>query len=535
MALDDSLVRGRSLVKIAAIWFAVALVALTPRLVRGRLRHWDEAWYAQVSREMIRRGDYLTPYWNGEPFFHKPPLGFWATAAAFQAFGENEISARLFSLLCGAGLVALVAAEIARRFGRSASVAAGASLLAIPEFARYATRGQLDVPTAFASAVQLFAFFRSLESDNDSNRTAEPSSESTTRRFSLARSFDRLSWIGGIAFGSAIMLKGAAAGVALFVEAASLALSGRFRTLFQFRFWIPIVIGVAIALPWHVALANKHGDQFINAYVDRHARQFYADIYPEDESPPPPVTFYLSFLTRNQSAWGLPYLALLGSAVVAAIGVRRTDVRGFFVWSIGVPIALSTARTKFGWYLTTTYAGSALLIGAATPTWIRFLAGSFGKRTRLIGLDASRFIVGLFIVVAAATTVEGMVAPVDREHEREIAELGAEIRRLIDENDVLHVLQSRAAKDSVYPIATLYYGERRVRPIHGLDDLSRVASGARHSFWLAACESQRSRIEELVVATSDQARLSPSPAAKSGEVLIFRVVRTELRNGDENP
>src|SRR5688572_30242946 len=77
--------------------FLLAAILLTPRVFVGPLRHWDEAWYAQVSREMLDAGDWSTPRWNGGPWFHKPPLAFWGTMASFSVFGVSEASARLFS------------------------------------------------------------------------------------------------------------------------------------------------------------------------------------------------------------------------------------------------------------------------------------------------------------------------------------------------------------------------------------------------------------------------------------------------------
>ena len=36
---------------------------------------------------MVERGDWLVPYYRGEPFFDKPALTYWLMAAAFRAFG----------------------------------------------------------------------------------------------------------------------------------------------------------------------------------------------------------------------------------------------------------------------------------------------------------------------------------------------------------------------------------------------------------------------------------------------------------------
>lgn len=66
----------------------------------------DEGRYASVAWEMLRSGDWLTPTLNGLPFFHKPPLFYWITAAALSLAGLTEIAARAASIL-GATLGAL--------------------------------------------------------------------------------------------------------------------------------------------------------------------------------------------------------------------------------------------------------------------------------------------------------------------------------------------------------------------------------------------------------------------------------------------
>ncbi|MGH8731979.1 MAG: ArnT family glycosyltransferase, partial [Burkholderiales bacterium] len=61
----------------------------------------DEGRYAEVPREMVASGDWLTPRLNGIKYFEKPPLQYWATATAYSAFGLHHWTARLWSALTG--------------------------------------------------------------------------------------------------------------------------------------------------------------------------------------------------------------------------------------------------------------------------------------------------------------------------------------------------------------------------------------------------------------------------------------------------
>ncbi|HEY3661793.1 MAG TPA: glycosyltransferase family 39 protein [Chthoniobacterales bacterium] len=62
----------------------------------------DEPRFAEASREMIERGDYVVPYFNDRYRFDKPPLTYWCQVASYRVFGENPFAARLPSALAAA-------------------------------------------------------------------------------------------------------------------------------------------------------------------------------------------------------------------------------------------------------------------------------------------------------------------------------------------------------------------------------------------------------------------------------------------------
>jgi 4-amino-4-deoxy-L-arabinose transferase-like glycosyltransferase len=66
----------------------------------------DEPRFAEASREMIQRGDYVVPYFNNQVRLDKPPLTYWAQVASYRIFGENDFAAR-FPSAVAAALVAV--------------------------------------------------------------------------------------------------------------------------------------------------------------------------------------------------------------------------------------------------------------------------------------------------------------------------------------------------------------------------------------------------------------------------------------------
>jgi 4-amino-4-deoxy-L-arabinose transferase-like glycosyltransferase len=66
----------------------------------------DEPRFAEASREMVERGDYVVPYFNNHFRFDKPPLTYWAQIASYKIFGQHDFAARFPSAIA-AGLTAL--------------------------------------------------------------------------------------------------------------------------------------------------------------------------------------------------------------------------------------------------------------------------------------------------------------------------------------------------------------------------------------------------------------------------------------------
>ncbi|HTI68510.1 MAG TPA: glycosyltransferase family 39 protein [Candidatus Limnocylindria bacterium] len=68
----------------------------------------DEPRFAEASREMIERHDWIVPHFNGDYRFDKPPLIYWCQVACFQVLGQNEFAARLPSVVATAATTVLI-------------------------------------------------------------------------------------------------------------------------------------------------------------------------------------------------------------------------------------------------------------------------------------------------------------------------------------------------------------------------------------------------------------------------------------------
>jgi 4-amino-4-deoxy-L-arabinose transferase-like glycosyltransferase len=103
----------------------------------------DEPRYAQVAREMLARGDWVTPVLYHHTWLEKPILLYWGEMLAYSAFGVSDWAARLPSALAATLLVC-------------------GTFLAVRRI-RYAAR--LDAALMIASSVLILGFARAAATD----------------------------------------------------------------------------------------------------------------------------------------------------------------------------------------------------------------------------------------------------------------------------------------------------------------------------------------------------------------------------------
>jgi 4-amino-4-deoxy-L-arabinose transferase-like glycosyltransferase len=243
-------------------------LGLLPAFLRG-LWEPDEARYAEIPREMLATGNWLTPKLNGVLYFEKPPLQYWLSALSMKLFGVNGVAAKL-PLLLACGLAIWAAYRLASRLGARGPV--WASVMATTCLLGFVV-GQILTLDALFSAFVVAALACGAEAV-------------------AAKVEDRghLPWIlGAHAFlAAAFLTKGLAAvvllgGAFLF----SLAFTGgqpkvRKAVLLTLFHPLGLLLGIALTAPWFVAVNKANPGHahffFIHEHFERfatheHARQ----------------------------------------------------------------------------------------------------------------------------------------------------------------------------------------------------------------------------------------------------------------------
>src|SRR5580704_1800440 len=231
-SLQDLLSRNR---QIASTFLALLLacIVLLPLLGHKPLTNWDEGIYAEISREMLSLG-VLIPHWNYQPWFEKPPLMLWITAAFFKVFGVTEFWARAGSALSGVGIVALLHAWLARKDALAAWLSTSI-LLGIFGFLHVCRVGEMDVLLSLGCCIALCG----LTAIHD-------------RRLSGWYFFC-------VGLAIAMMAKGAASIVLIIAALLFAALERWNATRFGRFFWSGLLLFLLIVLPWHFYMFHQFG------------------------------------------------------------------------------------------------------------------------------------------------------------------------------------------------------------------------------------------------------------------------------------
>ncbi len=125
--------------------FVISLIILGFQVSNSGLAHPNELLYAESARDMYERGDWLTPYFGGQPRLNKPILFYWLILIAYHVLGPSLFAARLCSVVCGAVGVILLYLIGRTLFDRTTGLCAAAIALTTWGYALHARYAMIDM------------------------------------------------------------------------------------------------------------------------------------------------------------------------------------------------------------------------------------------------------------------------------------------------------------------------------------------------------------------------------------------------------
>ena len=341
----------------AALWLLGLLFTVVWFIMLGTrtLVPTDEGRYAEMAREMLASGDWITTRLNGIKYFEKPPLQIWMTALAFKAFGLGEWQARLWTGLCGYAGIILTGVAGMRAFGRRTGLAAALILASCLFWSAMGHINTLDMGLAGGMTLALGGMLVS-------QVAAGPTQASVRRNWMLA------CWAG---MALAVLSKGliglALPGAVLIVYT----LAARDWAIWtRLHLLAGLALFAAITVPWFV-LVSQHNPEFARFFfIHEHFERFTSKVHHREGA----WYYFLPILAAGL----LPWLAATVQAMWAGCGERRlagaiTDrnaPRGFqprkllLVWSVLIFVFFSASGSKLPSYILPIFPALALLLAA---------------------------------------------------------------------------------------------------------------------------------------------------------------------------
>lgn len=354
-----------------------------------------DAVQAQIARNMLESGDWVTARLNGIAYLEKSPLKYWMIAVSFMLFGVHDWAARIPIALSAVLLCWVTARFGAWAFDERAGMWAGMSL---------------------ATCVGLFLFTRILIPDVILTLAV------TIAMWSLLRALEerpRWAYLYWASIGTGLLLKGLIAAV-FPVAAAILYISVRreWSNWRRLRPFTGILLMLGIAAPWHVlatlrnppyldftmrSVPGEYRGFFWFYFMNEHVLRFLNLRHPRDYNTVPRLQFWLFHLL-----WLFPWSAYLPALVRS--GFRGTDRAGrtrllALCW-IGFILVFFSFSTTQEYYSMPVYPAFALLIGSALAKGGRLVTAG----TRIAAAVASG---ALVVVLALLWLVRGVPAPGD--------------------------------------------------------------------------------------------------------------------------
>jgi len=320
-----------------------------------------DAVQAQIARNMLVSGDWVTARLDGVAYLEKAPLVYWTMAASYKILGVHDWAARL-PLALAVVLLCFVTYRFGRwAFGERAGMFAG-MILATSTGLFLFTR--ILIPDAMLTLTITGAIWAWL-------RLLEPDEERSSRWAAMM----------GVCFGAGLLLKGLIAVV--FPVLAGLVFMAVTRQLFsraawkRLDLWLVAAIAVLIAAPWHILAAVNNPPMFAFSlhsgpgeyrgffwfyFFNEHLLRFLNMRYPRDYNTVPRLWFWLLNLV-----WLFPWSAYFPAVMKQSYREpsRASRARLMALCWIGVVMVFFTFSTTQEYYSMPIYPALALLLGSA--------------------------------------------------------------------------------------------------------------------------------------------------------------------------
>mgnify|MGYP004702783691 CR=1 FL=1 len=355
----------RTLAILAAMCFAVIWFG---NLQYRDLFQTDEGRYAEIPREMLASGDWVTPRLDGFKYFEKPVLQYWTTAVAYRLFGESNWTSRLWTALTGFLGVLMTAWVGWRLFDRGTGWCAALLLGGSIYYIIMGHFNTLDMGVSFFMSLSIFAFLLAMQSSDDVQGSTSaarplevPDAGAAASKIQARRRWMYLAWaaaaLGMLSKGlEAIVLPGA-------VFIIYTLITRDWKRWRQLHWYGGLLIFLVIAAPWFVLVSLRNPEFPYYFFIYEH---FYRFLTPVAHRPGS-WWYFIPILLLGLLPWWPQF------ARSALRPWRRTQAgqrpAGFnhalflWIWCVVVFVFFSFSDSKLASYILPVFPALALLVG----------------------------------------------------------------------------------------------------------------------------------------------------------------------------
>ena len=301
----------------------------------------DEGRYAEMAREMLVTGDWITPRYNGYKYFEKPPLQIWASAIAFQAFGFGEWQARLWSALTGFLTILIIGFTGSRIFNPRAGWLGALVLASSPMWIISGHFNSLDMALSAFMVSALCALLLAQTSDNKTDR----------------RNWMWLCWSMMALATLSKGLIGVAIPAMVFIAYSISAWDWKIWS--RLHIFSGTILFLAITAPWFVLVAQRNPEFLEFFFIHEHLQRFTKDTH----SRTGPIYYFVPLLLVGI----LPWIFQIPRAFFQAWNERKQEFSSGWLlvcWTVVIFAFFSVSKSKLPGYIIPIFPALAMLIGA---------------------------------------------------------------------------------------------------------------------------------------------------------------------------
>lgn len=296
----------------------------------------NEAFYAEASREILEKKDFIDIFYNYDHRFNKPPLTYWLITISYLIFGINEFATRLPIVLSALGTIFLTFYIAKELFNRNVAIISAFVLFFSFQFVINSRYASPEIPLTFFFTLTLYLFLKGIKEKKFMYILLSYISLGLTI---LTKGYPFIVLVGGIV-------------IIYLLAVNNFKIKPFLQDLKFLKLWIGLPLVFFIGFWWYFVMYYKYGNQFLSVLFEETIHRAVGG----DKGIRP--FFYLIAIT-----WAfLPYSLTF---YYSLIEIKNYLKKLLFplIWFITVLIIFTLAKGKIPVYILPAYPAMAVIVG----------------------------------------------------------------------------------------------------------------------------------------------------------------------------